>query len=131
MENACLCEFTKVHVKPFHSNPSDHGKTSSRDVSGIPPESFAYRMKNLFSNLAPRPFVFGIQDYCGDVLNKTTARVLPEMLINDVFVEELDILAVFRLNFSMFFFFVVINDFIIAEIIFITMNQTKMENFNT
>ncbi|VBB25768.1 unnamed protein product [Acanthocheilonema viteae] len=100
MQNACLCEFTEIHVKPFCSYPNNLKKNSSRDVLGVLSTSFACKMKDLFSDLAPKPFVFRIQDYCGNVLNRTVARVLPEILINDVFLEELNILAVFRLNFS-------------------------------
>ncbi|CAG9540984.1 unnamed protein product [Cercopithifilaria johnstoni] len=100
MQNACLCEFTEVHVKPFYSNPSNPEKNNSRDVLGVLPASFACRMKDLFSNLEPTPFLFRIQDYCGSVFNKTSARVLPEILVDDVFLKKLDILAVFRLNFS-------------------------------
>uniref|UniRef100_A0A0R3RUG1 Peroxisomal ATPase PEX1 n=1 Tax=Elaeophora elaphi TaxID=1147741 RepID=A0A0R3RUG1_9BILA len=100
MQNAWLCEFTEVHVKPFNSSSSSFEKTSSRDVLGVLPASFACRMKNLLSDLSSMPFVFRIQDYCGNVLNRTVSRVLPEILINDVSLEELDVLAVFRLNFS-------------------------------
>ncbi|MCP9262927.1 hypothetical protein DINM_006295 [Dirofilaria immitis] len=75
MQNACLCEFTQVHVKPFYSNPSSLEKNNSRDL-------------------------LEIQDYCGNFLNRTVARVLPEVLIRNVFLEELDILAVFRLSYD-------------------------------
>ncbi|VDK78668.1 unnamed protein product [Litomosoides sigmodontis] len=100
MQNACLCEFTEVHVRPYYPSPSSLEKNSSKDVLGILPTSFECRMKDLFSDLVPKPFVFRIEDYCGNVFNKTTVRVLPEILTNGVFLEELDILAVFKLNFS-------------------------------
>ncbi|KAM3728529.1 Peroxisomal ATPase PEX1 [Dirofilaria immitis] len=100
MQNACLCEFTQVHVKPFYSNPSSLEKNNSRDLLEVLPVSFASRIKNLFSDLPHIPFVFKIQDYCGNFLNRTVARVLPEVLIRNVFLEELDILAVFRLSYD-------------------------------
>uniref|UniRef100_A0A1I7VEU1 Peroxisomal ATPase PEX1 n=1 Tax=Loa loa TaxID=7209 RepID=A0A1I7VEU1_LOALO len=100
LQSACLSEFTEIHVKPFCSNPSSLEKSMSRNVLGILPVPFTCRIKDLFSDLASKPFMFRIQDYCGNVLDRTTARVLPEILINDTFLEELDILAVFRLNFN-------------------------------
>lgn len=91
-------------MRPFYPSTSSLEENSSKDVLGTLPASFECRMKDLFSDLAPKPFVFRIKDYCGNVFNKTTVRVLPEILVNGVFLEELDTLAVFRLNFSMFFF---------------------------
>uniref|UniRef100_A0A915Q0B2 ATPase AAA-type core domain-containing protein n=1 Tax=Setaria digitata TaxID=48799 RepID=A0A915Q0B2_9BILA len=46
------------------------------------------------------PFLFRIQNYCGNLKTATISRVLPEILLKDVFLLELDILAVFRLNYS-------------------------------
>uniref|UniRef100_A0AAF5PKB5 Peroxisomal ATPase PEX1 n=2 Tax=Wuchereria bancrofti TaxID=6293 RepID=A0AAF5PKB5_WUCBA len=99
MQNACLCEFTEVHVKPFYSNRSSL-EESSRDILRVPPLSFACRTKDLFSNLSPEPFMLKIQDYCGNILDRTAVRVLPKILINDVTLKDLDILAVFKLNFN-------------------------------
>ncbi|VDO32588.1 unnamed protein product [Brugia timori] len=99
VQNACLCEFTEVHVKPFYSNRSSL-KDSSRDILRIPPLSFACKIKDLFSNFSPEPFMLKIQDYCGNVLDRTAVRVLPKILINDVTLKDLDILAVFKLNFN-------------------------------
>lgn len=91
-------------MKPYSSSTCLE-RSSSRDFLGVLPTSFACRMKDLFSDLAPKRFVFRIQDYCDNVLKRTVARVLPAVLINDVSL-ELDVLAVFRLSFGMFLYFI-------------------------